>query len=123
MLYSPTRESTNRSKRLKCPFSFHLNDEVLEGRDFSEDSLSVYCPLNRENGQFYFYKGQKLKDCFVQIEGNTFYYTNLHVARLEQESDEIVYELEIDYMVSPEQQRFEAFYCELKAQVSNNSPH
>lgn len=120
MVYYPNQQDRRQLVRVKHPFSFHHHDEVLEGRDVSEIGLSVYCPYNREDGKFYFNNGQKLKDCFIQIEGQTFYYTRLRVVRLEQEGQDVLYGIEIDHMLEPEQQRFEAFYTHLKNQSTEH---
>lgn len=123
MIYGAPPKERSRSDRIKHAFSFHLGDQVLEGRDLSADSLSVYCPLNFKDGQFYFYKGQNIKDCFIQIEGKTFYFTCLHVTRLEKENNIIVYGIQIDFIIPQEQQRYEAFYSTLTQSADKSGSH
>jgi hypothetical protein len=118
MVYLPDQRDRRKSARLKRPFSFHLNGDVLKGRDISEVGISVYCPNAGKSGLFYFRSGQKLKDCSIQIEGQTFYFTRLRVARLEEDGDLLLYGIEIDHMLEPEKQRFHAFYTNLYEQSS-----
>lgn len=116
MVYYPDPRERRKSARFKHPFSFHLNHQTLKGRDISEVGISVYCPNAGKSGLFYFRNGQKLNDCSIQIEGQTFRFNRLRVARLEEDGEYLLYGIEIDHMLEAEKQRFHAFYNDLSRQ-------
>ena len=113
-MYYPNNEDRRHSLRVNHPFSFHYGEEVLEGRDFSERGLSVHYPFVDKEACFHFFYGQKLRDCYIQIEGQTFYFTRMRLARLEQEGDTIIYGIDIDHMLPPEQERYQHLHRQLQ---------
>jgi len=119
MFYSTFDQDNIYSTPVATPFSFHHGDDVLVGRCLFEEGLSVYCP-NKGTKAFHYNRQQKLKDCYIQVDGATVYICALVVFQLQEISQEYVYRLKIKSILPAEKEKLLQIYEEKLAQTENS---
>lgn len=107
------------SYRVPCPFSFHHKDEVLEGRNLGLGGFGVAYPVSGD-GTFHFHRGQLLKNCYIQIEGETIYFSKVNVCWLETTDDGLIYGIKIASIVEPEKEKYKEVYEQVMNHYRNN---
>lgn len=116
MFYSTLDEDIIHSTPVATPFSFHYDEDVLVGRCLFEEGLSVYCP-NKGTKAFHYSRQQKLKDCYIQVDGVTVYICVLVVSQLQEIDNEYVYRLKIKSILPAEKEKLRQLYEEKFAEA------
>lgn len=107
------------SYRVPCLFSFHHKDEVLEGRNLGLTGFGVAYPVAND-GTFHFHRGQLLKNCYIQIEGQTIYFSKVNVCWLDTGEGGLVYGFKITSIIEPEKEKYKAVYELVLSHYRNN---
>lgn len=114
-----TFEERRHSVRVPHLFSFHFQNKVLKGVDLGEIGIGVFFPGNQREG-FLFHREQQLKDCFIEIEGQTIYFSRLRVCWLDLTDDGLVYGLRIESILEPEEKKYRQMYLLALDQYRNS---
>lgn len=109
MFYSTLEQDIIHSDPVATPFSFHYGEDVLVGRCLFKEGLSVYCP-NKGTKAFHYSRQQKLKDCYIQVDGVTVYICSLVVSQLQEVGSEYVYRLKIKSILPAEKEKLLHLY-------------
>lgn len=107
------------SFRVPSLYSFHHKDEVLKGLNIGLGGFGVAYPI-LEDGTFYFHRGQTLKNCHIQIEGETIYFSKVNVCGLDISDDGLVYGMKITSIIDPEKEKYEAMYAKVLEHYREN---
>lgn len=102
-------QDRRESFRIPYPFSFHHDGDVLEGVNLSLSGFGVLYHEDKD-GNFHFKKSQQLKDCYIQVEGETIYFSRLRVCWLNLTKKGLVYGFQIESIVEPELEKYELAY-------------
>ncbi|MBN2606399.1 MAG: hypothetical protein JXR47_03565 [Thiotrichales bacterium] len=97
------------SFRVPSFFSFHHKDEVLKGLNLGLGGFGVAYPI-ADDGTFHFYRGQLLKNCYIQVEGETIYFSKVNVCWLDLSDDGLVYGIKISSIIAPEKEKYQEVY-------------
>lgn len=112
-------QDRRESFRIPYPFSFHHNEEVLEGVNLSLSGFGVLYQEDQD-GNFHFKKSQQLKDCYIQVEGETIYFSRLRVCWLNLTKKGLVYGFQIESIVPPELAKYERAYEKVIQQIKDS---
>lgn len=105
-----TEQLDNRASfRVPCLFSFHQDGDVLKGVNIGLGGLALSFPATND-GTFHFHRGQILKNCYIQVEGETIYFSKLAVCWLDIAENGLVYGFRIISIIEPEKAKYEAAY-------------
>lgn len=116
-----TSQLDNRASfRVPCLFSFHQDDEVLKGVNIGLGGFALCFPATND-GTFQFYRGQILKNCHIQVEGETIYFSKLAVSWLDLVEGGVMYGFRIISIVEPEKAKYEAIYHKVLDQYRHKS--
>ncbi|WP_024852042.1 hypothetical protein [Hydrogenovibrio kuenenii] len=107
------------SYKVPCLFSFHHKDEVLEGRNLGLDGFGVAYPASND-GTFHFHREQLLKNCYIQIEGETIYFSKVNVCWLETGQEGLTYSFKIASIIEPEKEKYKEVYEKVLAHYRDN---
>lgn len=119
MFYSTLAQDIIHSDPVATPFSFHYDEDVLVGRCLFKEGLSVYCP-NKGTKAFHYNRQQKLKDCYIQVDGVTVYICSLVVSQLQEIGGEYVYRLKIKSILPAEKEKLLKIYDDKKIEIDNS---
>ncbi|BBN60590.1 hypothetical protein HVMH_2184 [Hydrogenovibrio marinus] len=100
-------------------FSFHHKEEVLKGLNLGIGGFALAYPI-ADDGTFHFYRGQTLKNCYIQVEGETIYFSKVNVCWLDISDDGLVYGIKISSIIAPEKEKYEATYEKVLAHYREN---
>lgn len=86
---------------MPCLFSFHYDGKVFKGVNLNQYGIGVEFE-ELANGNFHFHRSQVLKDCYIEIEGTTIYFSRLKVCWLHATPNGLVYGFDIDSILPPQ---------------------
>ncbi|MDR9499151.1 MAG: hypothetical protein RI556_08255 [Hydrogenovibrio sp.] len=112
MFYKPDWAEAFRSTPIPHPFSFHYRDQVWKGVLLCREGVGVLCPPGRP-GEFEFQRHQKVRDCFIQVEGRTVYMPKMVVHSRHAKSDAFLYCFRIESILPQEQKTLNEVYDQL----------
>lgn len=99
------------SFRVPYFFSFHQGHNVFKGINLNRSGFGIHFQESAD-GTFHFHRSQQLKDCYIQIEGKTIYFSRLRVNWLEITKKGLVYGFKIESIIEPELKKFLSVYEE-----------
>jgi hypothetical protein len=109
MFYGSTSKNPFQSTPVSHPFSFHQKQRVMKGELLCREGVGVLCTPDQP-GEFAFKRDQKIKDCYLQVEGVTVYIPKMVVHSRQVTADGVLYCLRVESILPKEEAKLEQVY-------------
>ncbi|KUJ71076.1 hypothetical protein [Thiomicrospira sp. WB1] len=112
MFYGSSSKNPFESPPIPHPFSFHHKERVWKGKLLCREGAGVLCAPGQP-GEFDFKRNQKIKDCYLQVEGQTVYIPKMVVHSRQIVNDGFLYCLRVESILPHEAKKLEQLYTGL----------
>ncbi|MDX1796727.1 MAG: hypothetical protein R3219_08370 [Hydrogenovibrio sp.] len=109
-----TKNDARSSFRVPCLFSFHHDNLILKGHDLNRNGFGLAFPVKKD-GTFQFHRSEQLRNCYIQIEGQTIYFSKVRVCWLDidRHTGGLTYGFHIESIIEPEKIKYLAVYDQM----------
>lgn len=102
-------EEHRKSNRVQQNFAFHYQGRVFKGYNLSKFGIGIG-QGQQECRDFCFYRTQRLKNCHIEILGETIKFSTLDVCWTENSHEGLIYGLEIKSILPKDKIKFERLF-------------
>ena len=112
MFYGSLSKNPFQLPPVSHPFSFHHKERVWRGELLCREGVGLICAADQP-GEFEFKRDQKIKDCYLQMEGVTVYIPKMVVHSRQMAADGFMYCLRVESILPQEDAKLEQLYDDL----------